>query len=147
LLTIQQNDQTSPLLQGATTRILFDKEIMDIETVSNWLHYTLSAGQSREHAAAALEGFCYGSGLLLIHNPRLWQIIDNWIREIPMDNFMELLPLLRRTFAVFSDPERRKMMELAKGGSVAVGDKETTDDPLEKRRAEMVLGTVRRLLG
>ena len=146
LLTIQQNDQTNPLLQGATTRILFDKEILNIETVGNWLHYTLSTGQSRENAAAALEGFCYGSGLLLIHNPRLWQIIDNWIREISMDIFMELLPLLRRTFAVFSDPERRKMMELASSGSVAIENKETTDDVLDKRRAEMVLGTVRRLL-
>ena len=147
LLTIQENDQTNPLLQGATTRILFDKEILNIETVGNWLHYTLSAGQSREHAAAALEGFCYGSGLLLIHNPRLWQIIDDWIDNIPMDIFMELLPLLRRTFAVFSDPERRKMMELAKSGSAISIEKEVNSDQLEEGRAALVLGTVRRLLG
>jgi len=147
LLTIQQNDQTNPMLQGATTRILFDKEILDIETVGNWLHYTLSAGQSREHAAAALEGFCYGSGLLLINNTRLWQIIDDWVTSIPMDIFMELLPLLRRTFAVFSDPERRKMMELAKGGSAEVTIEKTDEDQLDEGRAALVLGTVRRLLG
>ena len=147
LLTIQQNDQTNPMLQGATTRILFDKEILDIETVGNWLHYTLSAGQSREHAAAALEGFCYGSGLLLIHNQRLWQIIDDWVRNIPMDIFMELLPLLRRTFAVFSDPERRKMMELAKFGPVEVGKEKVNEDQLDEGRAELVMGTVRELLG
>lgn len=147
LLTIQQNDQTSPLLQGATTRILFDKEILSIEQVDNWLHYTLSGGQSREHAAAALEGFCYGSGLLLIHNPRLWQIIDDWINSIPMEVFMELLPLLRRTFAVFSDPERRKMMELAKGGLSKTTVVTTTEDQLEADRVKIVMGTVRRLLG
>ena len=147
LLTIQQNDQTNPMLQGATTRILFDKEILDIETVGNWLHYTLSAGQSREHAAAALEGFCYGSGLLLIHNPRLWQIIDDWVRNIPMDIFMELLPLLRRTFSVFSDSERRKMMELAKGGSAKVVIEKTDEGQLDEGRAELVMGTVQRLLG
>ena len=135
------------MLKGATTRILFDKEILDIETVGNWLHYTLSAGQSREHAAAALEGFCYGSGLLLIHNQRLWQIIDNWVRNIPMDIFMELLPLLRRTFAVFSDPERRKMMELAKFGPVEVGKEKVNEDQLDEGRAELVMGTVRELLG
>ena len=147
LLTIQQNDQTNPMLQGATTRILFDKEILDIETVGNWLHYTLSAGQSREHAAAALEGFCYGSGLLLIHNQRLWQIIDDWVRNIPMDIFMELLPLLRRTFSVFSDSERRKMMELAKGGSAKVVIEKTDEGQLDEGRAELVMGTVQRLLG
>ncbi len=147
LLTIQENDQTNPLLQGATTRILFDKEILNIETVGNWLHYTLSAGQSREHAAAALEGFCYGSGLLLIHNPRLWQIIDDWIDNIPMDIFTELLPLLRRTFSVFSDPERRKMMELAKSGSTVSVEDTISSDQLEEGRAALVLGTVRQLLG
>ncbi len=147
LLTIQENDQTNPLLQGATTRILFDKEILNIETVGNWLHYTLSAGQSREHAAAALEGFCYGSGLLLIHNPRLWQIIDDWIDNIPMDIFMELLPLLRRTFSIFSDPERRKMMELAKSGSTVSVEDTISSDQLEEGRAALVLGTVRQLLG
>ena len=147
LLTIQQNDQTVPLLQGATTRILFDKEILDIETVGNWLHYTLSAGQSRENAAAALEGFCYGSGLLLIHNPRLWQIIDDWVGSIPMEVFMELLPLLRRTFSVFSDPERRKMMELAKRGTEKILVEKEIEDTLEEERVALVMGTVRRLLG
>ncbi len=147
LLTIQQNDQTAPLLQGATTRILLDKEVLDIETVSNWLHYTLSSGQSRENAAAALEGFCYGSGLLLIHNPRLWQIIDDWVDAIPMDTFMELLPLLRRTFAVFGEPERRKMMELAKGGTGKILVETKAEDTLEEERATLVMETVRRLLG
>ncbi len=147
LLTIQQDTQTAPLLQGAITRILLDKEILDIETVGDWLNYTLSAGQSRENAAAALEGFCYGSGLLLIHNPRLWQIIDDWIDAIPMEVFMELLPLLRRTFSVFSDPERRKMMALAKDGAAVTVDNDVDTDRIEEKRAALVLGTVRRLLG
>jgi len=147
LLTVQQNDQTSPLLQGATTRILFDKEIISIEKVSDWLHYTLSAGQSREDAAAALEGFCFGSGLLLIHNPRLWQIIDDWVEAIPMDAFMEILPLLRRTFSVFSDPERKKMMALAQSDATVVVAETAVEDQLDKDRAALVMGTVRRLLG
>lgn len=147
LLTIQQDTQTVPLLQGAITRILLDKEILDIETVGDWLNYTLSAGQSRENAAAALEGFCYGSGLLLIHNPRLWQIIDDWIDAIPMEVFMELLPLLRRTFSVFSDPERRKMMELVRGGLKTLTTENSSEDALNEERVALVLGTVRRLLG
>ena len=64
-----------------------------------------------------------------------------------MDIFMELLPLLRRTFAVFSDPERRKMMELAKFGPVEVRKEKVNEDQLDEGRAELVMGTVRELLG
>lgn len=146
LLTTQQTELTSPLLRGATTRILFDKEVLDIQTVEIWMEYTLSSGQSRTAAAAALEGFCFGSGLLIIHNHRLWNIINDWVSRIPMDIFTELLPLLRRTFSNFSDPERRKMMDLAKHGPVKINVEEEREKDYQTKRAEQILGTIQQLL-
>ena len=146
LLTMQQHETTNPLLRGATTRILFDKEVLDIESVEIWMEYTLSSGQSRAEAAATLEGFCFGSGLLIIHNPQLWNIINDWVSRIPMDTFIELLPLLRRTFSNFSEPERSKMMNLAKHGPVKINVKEAGKKDYETTRAERILGTVQQLL-
>ena len=52
--------------------------------------------------------------MLLIHNPSLWKILDEWVEDIGMNNFKEILPLLRRTFSQFPPTEREKMMQLAK---------------------------------
>ena len=58
------------------------------------------AGQRAGQAAAWLEGFLHGSGLLLLHNETLWEILDQWVAA-DGEAFNPLLPLLRRTFAQF----------------------------------------------
>ena len=72
----------------------------------------LSIGNNPPHIARWLDGFLDGSGLLLIHFPPLWNLIDQWISQVPTDAFLPILPLLRRTFAKFPDRERSKMMKL-----------------------------------
>ena len=99
---------------------------------------------SSDLAAAWLEGFLNGSGLLLIHHEALWRILDEWVEEIEMERLMELLPILRRTFSNFSPSERQKMLGLAQ--------KNQTDTPpqykaletiyYDEKRSEEVLKTV-----
>ena len=60
-----------------------------------------------------MEGFLHGSGLVLIHHPGLWQLLDNWIVSLTEPLFTGLLPLLRRTFSTFPAPERRQIGEKA----------------------------------
>lgn len=148
LAQLSDTKQTSALLRGATTRILFDKEILPIEEVGNRMHYSLSPAFEKEQSAAWLEGFCYGSGLLIIHNLRLWNIINEWVVAIPFEAFRELLPLLRRTFAEFSEPERRKMMALAKRGQVKEREMGTAlEVGYDVERGKRVLPVVQLLLG
>ena len=101
------------LLSGACVRILFDKNIFDIHATITYMRYALSRGSDVKYAAAWLEGFLNGSGLLLIHHEALWHILDEWVEEIEMERLMELLPILRRTFSNFSPSERQKMLGLA----------------------------------
>lgn len=148
LTQISESNQSTKLLQGATTRILFDKEILPIDVVGDRMHFSLSSAFPREESSAWLEGFCFGSGLLIIHNIRLWNIINEWVAGIPYDAFRDLLPLLRRTFSEFSEPERRKMMELAKQGTVKETKWEAGTEPdFDEERGQVVLPTVRVLLG
>ena len=58
-------------------------------------------------AAAWIEGFLIGGGLLLVHDPKLLALIDQWLSAIAPDTFTEVLPLLRRGFGAFPSPERR----------------------------------------
>ena len=57
-----------------------------------------------------------GSGLLLIHDERIWQVVDAWLTSLSDETFIRLLPLVRRAFADFATGERRMMGEKVKQG-------------------------------
>lgn len=139
-----------PLVQASSTRVLFDKNIYDIPTAAKMMQFALSNNE-KQAAAYWIEGFLNGSGLLLIHNPKLWQIIDDWVNELAMDNIQEILPLLRRTFAQFSELERQKMLQLAQSerqpSSGLDHEINTTIEDLNMERARQVLPTLQLLLG
>ncbi|SSY70958.1 DUF5682 family protein [Alysiella crassa] len=101
------------LLSGNAARILFDKQGISEETMSQIFSLSLSTAQSYEHAAHWLEGFLYQSGTILLINNDLWQMIDDWLRGLSDEVFTELLPLLRRTFSSFEFGERRQLGEKA----------------------------------
>lgn len=109
------------------------------------MRYALSSGNEASEAASWLEGFLHGSGLLLIHNPAFWQILDEWVDEIEPDIFKEILPLLRRTFSKFPGVERTKMLNLAKQ---IFGKKENfaTKTNFDTEAIEIFLPTIRQLL-
>ncbi len=135
------------ILKGGSTRILFDKEFFDIIDTATQMRYALSPANESTASALWIEGFLYGSGLLLIHQPMLWNILDEWIHELEMSpTFTTLLPLLRRTFSEFSGPERQKMMELAKRGKISEKEKQVVYS-FDEERAQRVLPTAKLLLG
>lgn len=113
---IMQLPAVHALLQGAATRMLLDKNVLAASEVATRMHYALSQGNEPQDAAQWLEGFLYGSGLVLLYNTDLWEILDEWVTQLPLYDFREVLPLLRRTFSLFSQPEREKMMQLARKG-------------------------------
>jgi len=115
LRLIVESPFSQKLIKGSCTRTLFDKNIIKKAECARLMQYALSPGNTPQAVANWIEGFLDGSGLLLIHHPELWLIIDRWIDALKMDPFYQVLPLLRRTFAHFSSSEKEKMMQLAKG--------------------------------
>jgi hypothetical protein len=65
-------------------------------------------------AAAWLECFLHQSGMTLLHDDRLWRIVDAWLVSLSDDNFARILPLIRRTFAQFPSTERTQLGERAR---------------------------------
>ncbi len=116
LYQISELNAAQPQLQGVSTRILFDRSVKDVDEVATQMFYALSQGNTAQAAAQWLQGFLHGSGLLLIHHPALWQILDGWVEQIPMDKLQDLLPLLRRTFSAFPGPERQKILQMVMQG-------------------------------
>ncbi|HOJ20464.1 MAG TPA: DUF5682 family protein, partial [Armatimonadota bacterium] len=96
---------------------------------------------------AWLEGFLKRSGLLLLHDKELWQVLDTWLTELSAESFAAVLPLLRRTFATFPAPERRQMGERVRLGKAAGSQVPGMDAGFDAERAVSVLPLAARLLG
>ncbi len=148
------------LLAGRCCRILLDSGTFDASEVERRMGLALSAAGEPAGAAAWVEGFLKGSGLLLLHDDTLWQMLDSWVTALPGDTFTALLPLLRRTFSTFAAPERRQMGERVRRGPASPADLALTAIPaaatdpayaaiagFDLVRAEAVLPLVAQLMG
>lgn len=145
LAAMSEQQTLHGLIAGRCCRLLFEAQRFSAEETARRLSFALSTASDPVQSAAWLDGFLRGSGLLLLHDEALWQVIDEWVVSLPVETFTQLLPLLRRTFATFPAPEGRQMGErVAQVGSVCVA---VASGDFEVARAEAVLPLVRQLLG
>ena len=139
------NQMTLPgLVAGRCCRLLLDDGTLPPSEAARRLGLALSLATEPPQAAAWVEGFLQGSGLLLIHDDAIWPVLDDWVTQLSGETFTALLPLLRRTFANFTAPERRQM-----GERVRLGRRERESDlgPFDRDRADAALPLIAQLLG
>jgi hypothetical protein len=144
LQQITRQPTSSGLLAGAATRLLFDAQQLAAEDTATRLGLALAPAQPTDYATTWIEGFLRGSGLLLIHNRVLFDLLDTWLAGLTEDVFQEIVPLLRRSFADFSSPERQQVLSLAAGGPAA---HVTQAADIDLERGVRVLPVLRELLG
>lgn len=137
------------LVKGRAVRLLFDKKQLSGEETARRINLALSTAVEPESAAAWLEGFLRGSGLVLLHNEILLKILDDWIKTLKEEVFVQILPLLRRTFSTFHAPERRQIGNKIKSGASAVDIQTADAEPgeIDSARAGLVLPLLAQLLG
>ncbi len=138
----------SPEAKGTACRLLFDQNNAGIEVTQNRMSLALSPGNEPINIARWLEGFLNGSGLLLVHFPPLWQLIDHWVTGIHQDAFRDILPLLRRTFAKFTSGERSRMMQLVKSDRTPINPSisPTELSPSSLKREKILIPILKKLL-
>ncbi|OUC13595.1 MAG: hypothetical protein B0A82_16195 [Alkalinema sp. CACIAM 70d] len=135
------------LIAGRCCRLLLDAGVLSPETVAQRLSLALSIANQPAQSAAWISGLLKGSGLLLLHNPVLLQILDDWIAHLSAEQFPSVLPLLRRTFSDFPAAERRQMGQQVRQGLGNASLSEMTDLDLDLDRANAVLPMLQLLLG
>lgn len=143
LQALSQAPGMAALLAGFATRLLLDKKLLQAAQAADLLQFRLSKGQPPAEAAQWLDGFLQGSGLLLLHHANFWQLLDDWMCALPESAFKEMLPLLRRTFSRFPQPEREKMLDLAKNGRRTGAD---LAEAWDVERAKLVLPVLQGIL-
>ncbi len=130
------------LLLGRIVRLLLDAEALTDVAVR--VDRALSHGVDAPAKAAWVEGFFSDGALLLIHDPVLRELLDTWVSELGPAEFIDLLPLVRRTFGTFTPAERRTIAgRLTAAGQPADGALEEID-PVRAARA---VATVDLILG
>jgi hypothetical protein len=147
LLDLAARDNLPPLLSGRLTRILNDTSRLESAEVALRLGRALTPGVEPASGAAFIEGFFAGGAVLLVHDDRLLNVINEWLAAIPQDTFTEILPLLRRTFGAFASPERRAIGERAKALTVHPGQSAPVSEDVDRSRAESALPVIAQLLG
>jgi Family of unknown function (DUF5682) len=135
------------LLAGKAVRVLLDSGGLDAGDVQRRLSRALSPAEDAARGAAWIEGFLTGDASLLLHDPPLLRVLDEWVTITPGPIFDELLPVLRRTFATFPAPDRRALGAHLRRLEEGDDSRPAGDDGLDRDRAERVLPRLREFLG
>ena len=142
------------LLAGRLTRLLRDAGRFDGPAAGLRLAHALSIGTKVATKASWLEGFLAGGGLLLVHDDDLLGLLDVWLRGLSPTDFVDVLPLLRRTTSTFEAGERRNIADRVRtrtaGGGItspgASAEPAFADDPIARARAAAAVATVAMIL-
>ncbi|MCC5581303.1 hypothetical protein IMZ11_37435, partial [Microtetraspora sp. AC03309] len=152
LRSVANRSDLPGVIEGRLVRILFDAQMADDVQVR--MSRAMSLGHPPARAAAWVEGFLSGGGLLLVHDSRLLAAVDGWLTGLSPEAFVDVLPLLRRTFGAFAPPERRSIGERVRSGTAAArgggdGGRGATGDGADHddERAAPAVRTVLEILG
>jgi hypothetical protein len=134
------------LLAGRVARLLTDNDVLPRQEAARRFAAHLSGGVPAAAQADWAEGFLHGGGLLLVHDRDLLGVLDDWVAALGDEDFLDVLPLLRRTFSGFTAPERANIADAVKrltGGAPG----RTGGEPVDADRAASALRTVAAILG
>ena len=136
-------------VRGLAARILLDECDDATEDAAIRMSRALSRAAAPESAAAWLEGFLNEGGTVLVHDAALFRLVDQWVTGLSADHFIQVLPLVRRTFATFPAPARRQIGERVKrdtGGAPLARPGASVED-WNMTRAEALIPALKLILG
>jgi Family of unknown function (DUF5682) len=109
-----------PLIAGLALRLLYDRGSLSQEAVAIAFARSLSATVPPKAVGQWLEGFLGSSAEVILQDRTLRDMVDAWLGEPKEEDFVELLPMLRRAFSSFGMMERRRLLaEVGKGRAAA----------------------------
>ncbi|MFH8795481.1 DUF5682 family protein [Streptomyces sp. NPDC017941] len=156
LRALVEGERVAGVVRGRCARLLMDDGSLEEGEAARFMGLALSPGTEPAEAAAWIEGFVgggAGGGMLLVHDPRLLGLVDQWLTRVPEDAFVDVLPLLRRTFAAYEPGVRRSLGELVRRGPGRAGEASPSEGApgfapdLDRDRADAVLPALALLLG
>lgn len=155
LVQIAQGELPHPLLRGLCTRLLLDGGQWPSDEAATQLSRQLSSGAPPLDAAHWLDGFLNRNAMVLLHDETVWGLVDAWLESLTDAHFMQVVPLVRRSFAAFSASERHDLGQRARRGrqsglgtaSADPGSMAGTGTDIDADRAALAIPLLRLILG
>lgn len=142
---LAENPHVVGTISGRVNRLVLDGGRIDADEARRRLGLVLSTAADIDRAAGWLDGFLAGQAVMLLHDPHLLGLIDQWLAALPAAVFDDVLPLIRRTFGRFDWPERRMIGEqIRRGGGEAA---RRPQQAVDTHRAAPAVAKVASLLG
>ncbi|WP_153800053.1 DUF5682 family protein [Foetidibacter luteolus] len=139
--------QATALMRGFAARQLMDAKWLQGDILFQLFYSSISRSLPVAETAAWLEGFLKGSGTVLLLDDDLWQMVNGYVQHLEDEAFMQVLPLLRRTFSNFTPAEKRKMGEKVKTGGIAKKSQVISSGDFDNERAKKAIPVVMSLMG
>jgi len=110
--SIVEDEQATPVIAGFSLRRLHDLHAWEPAPIS--AAFSLRMSGPPQPAGSFLEGFLSGSSEVILQDEALLRLVDDWLCELTEEDFVESLPLLRRSMSGFDAVSRRRLMEMVK---------------------------------
>jgi hypothetical protein len=111
LARLSDDGDSHAILRGFAVRRLYDQGELAGPEAGRHLSRALSRAVAPLQAGHWLDGFLGEGGQVLLYDAALVEMIDAWICGLGEDDFVALLPMLRRAFASFDRSERRRLLD------------------------------------
>lgn len=142
LALLAMDRDCNPLIKGGALRILIVKEKMSDLQILEIISFNLSSLHEPFYPSHFVEGLLHSSGWLLVQKPELRGVVDKWLLSLEEQNFISVLPILRRTFSTFSTQEKEILFNLLFSGKM----ERATTHLIQESRKELVLPVLHYLL-
>src|SRR5215469_1474119 len=130
-----EDEQVAAAIAGLSLRRLHESGAWpDGEVAAAFSRHTI--GETPKRSGAFLENFLRGGSEVLLQDEPLLNLIDAWLCELADADFVESLPLLRRSFAEFDAVARRRVLERVAHGRREAADAGRSRDDSEEAFAQ-----------
>lgn len=116
LAGIVGHDRSAPAIAGLALRLLHDCQAWPVDDVAASFSRALTPPAAPAAAGAFVESFLGGGAEVLVQDRDLLAALDQWLLGLEDDNFVELLPMLRRGFADFAESGRQRILGIVGSG-------------------------------
>jgi hypothetical protein len=134
------------LIQGICSKIVYDAGLKPADEMAALFSRALSTGNEPSFSARWVEGFMKDGAMALLLDDNIWALINNWLNNIEEADFISIVPLLRRTFSLYSAAEKRKIAARA-GSDKPISITRISTTAINEERGLRALTTLRKIIG
>lgn len=109
-----ENSSVHPYILGSCHKLAYENNVLDKNQIAKSFSLALSLNNIAEYSVYWIEGFLNNAAVILLFDEVIWSVVFDWVESLDENEFIALLPILRRTFSVYEKAEKEKLAQKVK---------------------------------